>query len=195
AWMAGNKMAKLSRLAAPPLAVLDALSLAAARAAGTRFEEFKTFDHRVDALWPLAARHYPVIARRDFQQLAWRYDAAPQAAEYRRFAMLRGDSLLGWAVLRRERDVAVLVDHLCEPRWQTALFAHCLAEARREGATVVACLALPRSTRRVLRALGFVSRPGPRLVVSTNEEVALLSRPENWFLTDGDSDIDHGPRR
>ncbi|MBF0335097.1 MAG: hypothetical protein HQL40_15845, partial [Alphaproteobacteria bacterium] len=95
----------------------------------------------------------------------------------------------------RERDVAVLVDHLCEPRWQAALFAHCLAEARRGGATALACLALPRSTQRVLRALGFVRRPGPRLVVSTDQEAALLGRPENWFVTEGDGDIDHGPRQ
>lgn len=193
-WMAGGRLAGLSRFAAPLLEGLDAVLWATARAAGTRFEAIAAFDRRVDALWPLAARHYPVIARRDFAHLAWRYDDSPQAAAYRRFVLLRGGTLLGWAVLRHEREVAVLVDHLCEPRWQGALFVHCLAEARRQGATALACLALPRGTQAVLRSLGFVRRPGPRLVVSADEEIALLSRPGNWFVTEGDSDIDHGPR-
>jgi hypothetical protein len=193
-WSPGPWVARLSRAGAPLLAGYDGIARCAARAAGCRLEPVAAFDARSDALWQEMSGHWPVTARRDHLWLAWRFDAAPQADAYSRYYLYRGQALIGHAVLRRDGDAVRIVDYLCAPAWLSALFALCLTEARRQGAAVVACLALPRVTRKTLIALGFLRRGGPRLMVLPQDPAlptAALTRPENWHITEADGDLDH----
>jgi|GEM_PF-235872 len=193
-WTPGRWAARLSRAAVPLLAGYDSVVLGMAWLAGCRFDAVDAFDDRVDALWQSACRHWPVVGWRDAAYLAWRFDTAPQAGAYERYYLRRGTEVIGYAVLRRERDVMTVIDYFCAPRWLPALFVHCLTTARRKGARVLTCLALPPWTRAVLRGLGFLRRSGPRMMMRVQDPhlpLTILTRPENWHITDADSDLDH----
>ncbi len=186
--------ALLSRWAAPLLSVGDAILLPALRA-GSRWEPVGAFDERADAVWRRSAPHYPLLARRDFSLLRWRFDYAPHAAVYHRHYLIRRGEPVGYAVTRMRGRSLVVVDYLCAPQDVIALFAHILTDARRCGAVLLVCLAQPPAIRHRLRAFGFIRQSGPRFMVHPGPdlpELPGLSDPAAWFLTDGDSDLDHG---
>lgn len=194
-WSASRRAARLSRLAAPVLRGAEIVTAGLALAARTRLEPVPAFDGRIDGLWRRAAARHPVIACRDSLALAWRFDAAPGAADYRRFYLWQGRKLVGYAVLRRVQGTMTVVDYLCDPPWLAALFAHCVTVARRQGAVALAALCLPPGQRAILAALGFIRRSGPRLMIapapSAELPLDLLSQPGNWVITESDSDLDH----
>lgn len=196
AWSASGATAALSHAASPVLATVDAVAVPGLRA-GTMLEKVSAFDERADAVWARAEPHYPALARRDLTTLSWRFDRAPQANAYERHYLLRRGEPLGYAVTRRKGRSLVVVDYLCEPHAITPLFAHCLALARQQGAALLACLAMPPAVRRRLKRLGFLEKPGPRFMMWANDPqglpMSLLTSPEAWFVTDGDSDLDHAP--
>lgn len=189
-----------SRAAVPVLGLLagtEAAVLGGARLGGLRFQAIERFDDRVEPLWAAVAPTHPLIAHRGLRSLAWRFDAAPQPAVYRKYYLTRGARVLGYAVLRRRQETMMVVDHLCLPGWHWALFAHCLAEARRAGAAALRCLATGRKARRSLLALGFLPRPGPHFMAFAHPlsglAASLVGEPGNWYLTEADSDLDHPP--
>lgn len=182
-----------SRLAAPLFAAFDAIALPAWRGR-SRLEAIERFDERVAAVWRRAAPHYPVMARRDLETLRWRYDLAPHAEAYRRHYLTRNGETLGYVVTRSKGQSLVAVDYLCAPDDVAPLFAHTLRLARRSGARLLVCLAQAPAVQRRLLPLGFVRLTGPRFMIRPTDGLAdaRLADPAAWYLTDGDSDLDHG---
>ncbi len=183
------------------LATAGAVSRTGAMLAGVRMEEVSLFDERVDHVWEHASLSYPVIGRRDSAYLNWRFARYPEAGLYRLFLFSRGKTVIGYAVLRdgkhHELSAGYVVDYLCPPIWTYALFAHCIAFFQRRGMKAVSCVHLNPSplARAALSALGFVRRDSgwPLMLRPSGldeETLAVLGRPENWFLTGGDSDLD-----
>ncbi len=156
------------------------------------------FDARVDQLWANVKEHYPVIARRDWQALKWRFDSVPNPSRYRRFYLLEQDQLRGYAVVRlstqHELPVAVIVDYLASPRWQTPLIASCIQQLGTEVAAIY-CSTLNSTLHASLRLLGFLrSSAGPRVVIRLADGCeslrTVLADRQNWFLTKADSDYE-----
>jgi len=156
------------------------------------------FDARVDRLWLEVKEHYPVIARRDWRALRWRFDAAPDPSRYCRFYLLEQDQLRGYAVVRLStRDtlpVAVIVDYLASPRWQAPLVASCIQHLGTKVAAIY-CATLNPSLHASLRMLGFLRlSTGPRFMLRLPEGYqglqTVLADRQNWFLTMADSDYE-----
>jgi hypothetical protein len=127
--------------------------------------------------------------------LRWRFDLAPHAAAYDRYYLTRNDQPVGYLVTRRRNQSLVAVDYLCAPRDVPALFAHALGLAHQSRASLLVCLAQPPAVRRGLWPLGFLSVPGPRFMTRLapeQPEIVAAANPAAWFVTDGDSDLDHG---
>lgn len=192
--VATRTQAAVSRWAAPALRTFDAAVLPVLRA-GSRLEPVGAFDEAADHIWRRSSPHYPVLARRDLPLLRWRFDDAPHAAGYQRHYLVRRGEPVGYAVTRSRGHSLVVVDYLCAPRHVLALFAHILVHARQCGAALVVCLAQPAAIRHRLLPLGFAVLAGPRFMVRPGAGASLpatLCQPSAWFITDGDSDLDHG---
>jgi hypothetical protein len=191
-WSASRSVARLSRAAAPLIRGFDAAILPLARA-GTVLETVPRFDERVDLIWQKTKSEYSVLARRDLAMLRWRFDDSPQAAAYQRYLLMRSGRPIGYAVTRRKGPSLVVVDYLCAPAAVRPLFAHCIHLARQEDAVLIACLGMPRRIATGLGWLGFMRRPGPRLMIRPDStvDIPVLTHPHGWFITEGDSDLDH----
>ena len=81
---AGNSPVRESRRAsrrgvAPAVSIASgAVGLVAnVRAFGRKLSELRTFDERADVVWNACAARWPVVAKRDREWLAWRWDACP----------------------------------------------------------------------------------------------------------------------
>lgn len=193
-WVATSSVAALSGIAAPLLAAHDRVMLPRARA-GTTLEPLRAIDPRMEDVWRRSASLYGAVVRRDPPALRWRFDEAPHAEAYDRWLLSRRGEPLAWAVTRRRGSGLVVVDYFGPPDDLRPLFAHVVEAARTRGASLVTCLAAPPQVRRALRRLGFVERPGPRLMAFLGPDAELpadvLRDREAWFLTDADSDLDH----
>jgi len=193
-WRASATVAAASRIAAPMLSVYDEVALRAMRA-GTDVEWLPAVDPRMDEVWRGSAICYPVVLRRDLEWLRWRFDEAPHAGSYQRCLMTRRGAPVAYAVTRRRGVALVAVDFFGGPGDVAALFAHLILRARREGASLLTCLAASGSVRRALRRLGFVQKEGPRFMLhpkpALDTRMALPCTVDAWFLTEADSDVDH----
>lgn len=166
---------------------------------GTHFEEVSRFDDRVDALWASVSPDYEVVARRDQRTLNWRYADHPEPGRYRMVSALKGDQLVGYAVVRvgrwRDQLGGYIIDFLASLNHITALLVECLRVLREAGARWVLCWQTHRTLHSILKLLGFIRRPsGCALLVrvgaaSETHAQVLLDRGR-WYLTAGDSDID-----
>lgn len=198
---------RLTMLAGPAASWLMRMKLRALRACLCRSKAatqlIAAFDARVDRLWLSVKEHYPVIARRDWQALRWRFDSVADPSRYCRFYLLEEDQLRGYAVVhlstRNALPVAVIVDYLASPRWQAPLIASCIQHL---GANVAAiyCTTLNSTLRASLRMLGFLrSSTGPRFMLRlpAGDEYlrTVLADRQNWFLTMADSDREFWPER
>lgn len=202
--IAGSRARWASWLAAPALRAADAaLAPLLAAGSGVRLVPVAAFDERVEAIWRSCRGEHPVLAVRDHAALRWRFDQGPGHGAYRRFLLLRRGRPLGYFVLRVGTVAthglrrALLVDFLCPRRWQPVLFAQAVRAARREGVSVLQCLCPAPAAGRALAAIGFLRRPGQRLMLhlrpDAEESCAMLTDPAQWFVTFADSDMDHLP--
>ncbi|HFC52838.1 MAG TPA: hypothetical protein ENJ43_00190 [Gammaproteobacteria bacterium] len=191
----------LAPLFYPLLLVVDGWWWSYLRLHGFRMEPVAAFDPRIDQVWNEASDAYPVVGRRDYTRLRWRFDAAPDPRRYHRFYLFQGGRLSGYAVLRYSirngRRVAVVVDFLCPPRLLRALFALCLQQARHAGMDdlqTVMCHCPGRTG--TLLSLGFLQRDSSEhefLVHYGKEEDVtrhLLGNRHNWFVTMADCDLE-----
>lgn len=166
---------------------------------GARLEPVAAFDERVDDLWRQVAGRYPVLARRDYRSLAWRFDAVPRAERFQRAYLLRKGVIKGYLVLRVDRwqgePVGVIIDYLASPEWLPTLLAQAIGLARRQGLVALVCRTL--SPTGAFSVLGFLPlhqglRWPTRVMIRTGDEAAeltpIIARRANWFITAADSD-------
>ncbi len=157
------------------------------------------FDGRVDAVWERVSPIYPIISRRDFVSVSWRFDRCPYADQYRRYYLMENDSVIGYVVLRSTRwhdqQALAIVDYLSAPRRVSALFASVALLARRERVATLLCWSLNHRAHLRLTSLGFIRRrhghPFIAVVPLEGDPVSqTISDPDSWFLTAADSDVD-----
>lgn len=169
----------------------------------TSLEPVAAFDERASAIWKAASPDYPVLVKRDFTALQWRFDASPNAGLYERYYLMHRKTPVGYAVVRfdefRGARVARVIDYLAGRRWLPSLFALTFAELGARGAAAVFMEQLHRRAASTSKLLGcwpvtqsthFILRPAGELEAA----LPLLADAGAWFTTLADSDCDHQPR-
>lgn len=184
----------------PLLRAADVCAMTLARLSRFRLRPIETFDRRADQIWHSVSRHYAVICRRDAETLNWRYTRFPEPGFYRCFYLERAGRAVGYVVTRSGHHNGLtsthVVDFLCAPRHVLPLLVASVDQARRSGSQAVYCMHPQGRLSRAFRIAGFFRRTtGWPLMVKTNDVPAeaqqALSDPAQWFLTSGDSNIDH----
>lgn len=158
------------------------------------------FDERFDRFFEALAAHFPCLPEKDAAFLRWRYGpGSPQRAEPV-LAVLEGDELLGYAVLRVTATdrAGYLLDLTVRPgRYDVAraLLGQAIHHFRAAGANIIRYrfLASPVSPRpRDLWRLGFFPRKQRhRLQVkfADPELHAVATNPANWAYSAGDGEL------
>ena len=200
----GMNAPQLLAKVAPRLIVAGSSRVMAAacrRAESVLLEAVASFDERVDALWQKAKADYPVVTRRDYETLHWRFDAIPMHDYYRRFYLMRQGHVIGYIVIRLEswqdgHVVARVVDYFAERRFVVPLLTLVTDEAREAGAVAVFLDRLDRASDAALWRAGFVRvRASDRFMLKVRPDAAALTeelqKPANWFVTFADSDTDY----
>jgi hypothetical protein len=172
---------------------------------GIEAREVARFDERHDRVWACASRDLTCAVVRDASYLNWKYVDQP-GQEFLRLELVGQDGVVqGVAVwMFRDPDAhykyrrAHLVD-LVAPladaaQLQQMIKAACVAAAA-QGADALVCLHIDERLTRALRATGFHLRTPERFLLVdpgplTGAERERVLSPENWFVTQGDSDID-----
>lgn len=160
--------------------------------------ELSGFDARFDDLWHRVRDGYPVIARRDGEQLQWRYVHNPGAG-YTILALPDGDQVLGYAVLKRFYTEMQVVDILVARDGRGAetgvrLIARAIEIAQENSALSIALwLNVTHPLHHALEKLGF--RHGEPItyfcgrVLTPDPAAPDLYDFRCWHLTMGDSDV------
>jgi hypothetical protein len=169
--------------------------------AGVSLEPIEAFDERAEALWHDASREHPVVAKRDFETLRWRFDEGPHRVFYERYYLTRKGRVVGYAVVRvtdwKGHRIGRVVDYYTGRRWVAPLLALVIAELDRKGVAAVFLEQWDPRAEYVLRALGCVrARPSHRFMFKAREPALaglapMLMQAGNWFVTPADSDFDH----
>jgi acyl carrier protein/GNAT superfamily N-acetyltransferase len=157
-----------------------------------------------DRLWAESARDLTCAVVRDASYLNWKYVDQP-GQRLLRLELLDGGELQGVAVwLFREPDGhyryrrAFLVDLVVplsdQMRLHRVLRSAC-AVAAEHGPDALLCLHINARLTAALRACGFRLRRPERYLLADpgplhDEPLATLLSEANWFVTQGDSDID-----
>lgn len=158
------------------------------------------FDERVNDLWRKVSPEYPILVKRDFTNLRWRYDEGPFSALYDRYYLTRKGELVGYAVLRLEKRhgyiVGRVVDYLVERRSLAPLLALIVEELNAKGVIAVFFEHYLSRSEAILRSLGCLRvRASHKLMFKARDGAsplaASLTRAESWFVMPGDSDFDH----
>jgi hypothetical protein len=165
-------------------------------------EPIAAFDERSNALWRTASRDHPVLVRRDFPYVRWRFDEIPTRHDYQRYYLMRANKVIGYAVIRlqpwRGSTIGRIVDYLAPRRWLRALFALAISELNSQSVAAVFVEQLHSGSEDVLRSLGcFRSVVGTRFITHVRGSASLLrgrlSQREAWCVNRGDSDLDCEP--
>jgi hypothetical protein len=158
------------------------------------------FDDRADAIWSAASSAYPVASRRDSAYLRWRFDRFPGANAYARYWLKGADGVVGYIVLRfgehKGTPSAFVIDFFCLPAALPGLMALAIEVCRDAGAIIMYCVTLHPWANASFWPLGFVRRQsGWRFMMYiqdlTPEAARLMSDPSRWFISAGDSNLDH----
>jgi hypothetical protein len=169
-------------------------------AKGATLEPIGAFDERADAIWALASRDYPIVARRDFTWLRWRYDDAPQRGLYSRYYLVRKGAAVGYAVARLRNwngyTAANVVDYFAPRDSLAPLLALLFRELNRQRAVAVFVDQVHSGTETTLKALGCLRvRDSWRFMYDVRDRgsarAARLADVGSWHVTPGDSDYEH----
>jgi GNAT superfamily N-acetyltransferase len=184
----------------PFAAAENAVALyARSRARGRKLSPPVPFDQRADEVWERSAPSWPVIARRDYDWVRWRWEGCPRRDGATVHWLERGSDTVGWVVLRvgQHRGVRAgfIVDLLAPSHELPALFALAVERLRKEQVVAVYCLFNAPDSQHALKSCGFLRRDSgfAMMVFAQNlpsDSAALLSDPDQWFITAGDSDLD-----
>jgi len=180
----------------------DAARTLNARHSVEALEFIPRFDERVNSVWEACSPSYPVIARRDFTSLRWRFDHPVPADRYERAYFVRDGAVRGYAVVRRGfllgAPMGFITDYLCAPEETNALLSACADHLRQFSVAGVVCETLNPALRSPLRRAGFLRirrRVNRRLLWKAGggraPDAGLLDDPRNWFITRADGDSDH----
>lgn len=177
----------------------DRLVELATAIAGPRERRVARFGPEADDLFERTIAGVPVACERDHHWMNWRFAEGPQRRRYRLYELrTHAGRLVGAVVLRHDQrfglPVGWIVDHLVDPEWLLPVFARVLSLLRRQGAAAAYTLWLSRRAP-ALRRLGFLRRDsGWQLMFRADGQgrgiTDLLSRPDHWHLTGGDSNVD-----
>jgi hypothetical protein len=169
------------------------------RARGRSLSPPVRFDERADGVWERSAPSWPVIARRDYAWVRWRWEGCPRRDGATVHWLERGSETIGWVVLRvgehRGVRAGFIVDMLAPSHELPALVALAVERLRGEKVVAVYCLFNAPGAQHALKACGFLRRDsGFAMMVFAGQlegEVAkALTDPSQWFITAGDSDLD-----
>jgi hypothetical protein len=191
----------LTRLAPAPLFRGSAAfaGRAAAALARVSLDPVSAFDERVDGVWQRASKDYPVLVKRDFAFLSWRYDATPHRIHYARYYMMRRGEVLGYVVVRLEpwhgHVIARVVDYLAPRRWMPALLALTIGNVNAQGAVAVFIEQHNAEAAKLLWSLACVRvRASHKFMLKlrdrTSSIAGQLTHAANWFVMPGDGDYD-----
>jgi acyl carrier protein len=162
------------------------------------------FDDRHDRLWQEVSRDVTCAVVRDQSYLNWKYVDQP-GQEFLRLEVRDGDAIVGVAIWTfRDADQhyryrrAFLVD-LVAPMGQHAVVTQIIQAAcgalSHKHVDAALCHHIDRRLTEALRAAGFQMRTPERFLLvdpgslSGADRERVLSA-DNWFVTQGDSDID-----
>jgi hypothetical protein len=163
---------------------------------GTRISITHCFDERVDALWDRVAGIYGISTVRKLTYLKWRYEREP----YVILLAEKGTSLVGYAVvsISNHKDVRAgyIVDMIADKDYALATLAGALRYFMDHDVDHALCgvLSLDSSFCKVLSNMGLGFNKGFEPIrvtvipLSPNADREFIYRPENWYLTYGDSD-------
>jgi len=167
---------------------------------GLSMTRMAAFDERADHVWASARRDYPILVKRDLQTLHWRFDDGPYRHLYRRYCFTRRGQAVGYAVLRLEQVngnmIGRVVDYLVVRRFLAPALALIIAELARTGAAAAVFAQRLDGCETLLRRLGCLrTRSSHRCVFKLMDPASplanALAQPRHWFVTPGDSDLDH----
>jgi hypothetical protein len=163
--------------------------------------EIESFDERFDKLWRDAQVGYGIIGVRDRRYLTWRYVNHPFHT-YHVFAAEQQGQLVGYLVTRKgkllELNAGIIVDVLVHPdhiECLDTLIKRALSDFQEDvELEVVASIVTSHSDYfRELKRHGFIVTPKVFwFIVYTNCDQAtadVLRKPDNWYLTWGDTDV------
>jgi Acetyltransferase (GNAT) domain len=167
--------------------------------AGARIETIDRFDDRFTELGKPLIEPHAVAVIRDREYLEWRYRAYPFPG-IESFALLRGEVLLGYAVIHVATDpdghrFAALLE-LAVPRGDAGAFAQLLREAvqraARRGAHYVIARAPAPEWEPAMTARGFLLRLAPTSPATYKNNTMLpddrFAAGDSWYLSLGDGD-------
>jgi GNAT superfamily N-acetyltransferase len=169
-------------------------------ARGAVLEPVPAFDERADAIWALASRDYPIVVKRDFASLKWRYDEVPQHALYMRYYLRRKGAVVGYAVVRPKSwngyTAASVVDYFAPRDSLSSLLALLFRELNRTGAVAVFVDQIHAGTEKSLKALGCLRvRSSWRFMFDVADRgsprASRLADAASWHVLPGDSDYEH----
>jgi NAD(P)-dependent dehydrogenase (short-subunit alcohol dehydrogenase family) len=168
-----------------------------------RWRAVDRFDDRHDGLWTEAALDLTCAVIRDASYLNWKYVEQPGQNLLRLELVGDGDRLLGVAVWMiqeadenysyRRAHLVDLVTRLSDADTLDSVLQSASAVAAEAGADSLTGMTTDTRLAKALARVGFMRRdPSRFLLVDSHglESGAVAAEGTNWFITQGDSDID-----
>jgi hypothetical protein len=144
-------------------------------------------DDRLDDLWTMLSKYFPLSLIRDKRFLNWRYATNPFFS-YRLFGFFLLGKFKGWAVIRDSEDEVLAVDLLTEPKRYTGTLKSLENYFTSNGKKAIR-LWLPERWRKHIKSYRMDETP----VVVTNMiwklPLQTSTVKENLYYTMGDADI------
>ena len=157
------------------------------------------FDNRIDEFWKDASKGYKIITVRDKKYLTWRYLDNPNY-DYTLYLAEKEGSILGYIVLRsrilgEDLKNGVIVDLLTLPNRKDVSFTlilKAIEHFKEENMDVASCNIQNKFYYNILRKTGFIPVPITTSRVCAQVHTTEIPKnffvnPENWFITQGDS--------
>ena len=158
------------------------------------------FDERINEFFARVSGQFQIMVARSKDYLNWRFTAVPDVS-YRVYIAEKSGAVCGYIVLRslqREyKKVAVIYDLLAESEEiAQCLLATAIENCKRDGTDYISWSGIANKTYlRAFRKRGFICEPFQKeqkfVAYSSDPNFSkeFLSKPENWLIQTGDTDI------